>query len=385
MNGPIIVPMINLAFDAKRFFQNSTGLGNYSRTLILNLNKYHSRLFKFFLFSPISSENYFSSQKKQSFITVFPPWYKRFFWRIFGVPTDCKKNLIHIYHGLSNELPVEIGKHPNIKWVVTIHDIAFLYYKMDYSFFDRFIHFQKIKYSCQKADVVIAVSEYTKTDICKKFNLPPEKVAVIYQTVNDTFKKIYTKADFHQVEKLYQLPNRYFLSVGSITARKNLLSALKAWKGLPTEYQWPFLIIGKPNRKYFKKIKEELELFKEIYSDKIIFKNVTNDHLPIIYQNAEIFIYPSYFEGFGIPVLEALYSGTPVITSKTTSLAEVGGPGAYLVDPANFEEIKEGILFFMQNGEQKKSAVNKGLEHIKNFDAQLVTDKLVRIYQSLLQ
>ena len=377
--------MINIAFDAKRFFQNSTGLGNYSRTLIINLNKYHSRLFKLFLFSPVSSKYSASLSEKYSITTVYPLWYQRFFWRIFGVPKDCKKHLIHIYHGLSNELPIELGKDPNIKWVVTIHDIAFLYYKMDYSFFDRFIHFQKIKYSCQKADVVIAVSEYTKIDICKNFNLPPEKVEVVYQTVHDNFKKIYSKAEFQQVVNLYQLPNRYFLSVGSITARKNLLSALKAWKGLPTEYQWPFLIIGKPNRKYIKEIKAELNLFKEIYSDKIIFKNVTNDHLPIIYQNAEIFIYPSYFEGFGIPVLEALYSGTPVITSKTTSLPEVGGPGAYLVDPANYEEIKEGILFFMQNSEQREQAVNKGFEHIKNFDAQMVTDKLEGVYQSLLQ
>ena len=276
-------------------------------------------------------------------------------------------------------------KNPNIKWVVTIHDIAFLYYKTDYSFFDRFIHFQKIRYSCQKADVVIAVSEYTKTNICKKFNLPPEKVEVVYQTVNDIFKKTYTKVDFQQVVNLYQIPNQYFLSVGSITARKNLLSALKAWKSLPIEYQWPFLIIGKPNLKYFKLIKEELDLFKEIYSNKIIFRNVANEHLPIVYQNAKVFIYPSYFEGFGIPVLEALYSGIPVITSKTTSLPEVGGPGAYLIDPANYEEIKEGILFFMQHREQRKHAVNKGLEHVKNFDAQVVTDKLVRVYQSLLQ
>jgi glycosyltransferase involved in cell wall biosynthesis len=233
--------------------------------------------------------------------------------------------------------------------------------------------------------VVIAVSEYTKTDICKKFNLPTEKVVVVYQTVSDNFKKTFTKIEFQKVVNLYQLPNRYFLSVGSITARKNLLSVLKAWKGLPPEYQWPFLIIGKPNRKYFKLIKEELDLFKEIYSNKIMFRNIANEHLPIVYQNAEIFIYPSYFEGFGIPVLEALHSGIPVITSKTTSLPEVGGPGAYLVDPANFEEIKEGILFFIQNGEQRKSAVNKGLEHVKNFDAQMVTDKLASVYKGLLQ
>ena len=376
--------MINLAFDAKRFFKNATGLGNYSRTLLINLNKYHPQSFKLFLFSPFSSENS-PLRENHSFNIVRPRWYIYFFWRSFGVPKDCKKHLIDIYHGLSNELPVEFVKNPNIKWVVTIHDIAFLYYKTDYSFFDRFIHFQKIRYSCQKADVVIAVSEYTKIDICKKFNLPPEKIEVVYQTVNDSFKKTYTKVDFQQVVNLYQIPNQYFLSVGSITARKNLLSALKAWKSLPIEYQWPFLIIGKPNLKYFKLIKEELDLFKEIYSNKIMFRNVANEHLPIVYQNAEVFIYPSYFEGFGIPVLEALYSGIPVITSKTTSLPEVGGPGAYLVDPANYEEIREGILFFMQNKEQREHAVNKGLEHVKKFDAQVVNDKLVNIYQSLLQ
>jgi glycosyltransferase involved in cell wall biosynthesis len=377
--------MINVAFDAKRFFQNSTGLGNYSRTMVINLYKYQPGLFKLFLFSPFSSNNSSFLPDKHSFSIVHPHWFQYFFWRSFGVPKDCKKHLIDIYHGLSNELPFELVKNPKIKWVVTIHDIAFLYYKMDYSFFDRFIHFLKIRYSCQKADVVIAVSEYTKTDICKKFNLSPEKVEVVYQTVNDNFKKTYTKDEFQQVVDLYQLPNQYFLSVGSITSRKNLLSALKAWKGLPTEYQCPFLIIGKPNRKYFQIIKKELDLFKEIYFNKIMFRNVANEHLPIVYQNAEIFIYPSYFEGFGIPVLEALYSGIPVITSKTTSLPEVGGPGAYLVDPANYEEIKEGILFFMQHREQRKHAVNKGLEYVKKFDAQILTDKLVRVYQGLLQ
>ena len=377
--------MINVAFDAKRFFQNSTGLGNYSRTLIKNLNKYHNRLVKLFLFSPVSYGNSPSFPEKTSFTTVNPRWFQPFFWRSFGVVKDCKRHKIDIYHGLSNELPVEFVKNQNIKWVVTIHDIAFLYFKMDYSFFDRFIHFHKIRYSCKKADVVIAVSEYTKFDICKKFKLPLEKVEVVYQTVNDNFKKTFTKNEFQQVVNLYHLPNRYFLSVGSITARKNLLSALKAWKILPIEYQLPFLIIGKPNRKYFKKIKEELDLFKEIYSNKIMFRNIANEYLPIVYQNAEIFIYPSYFEGFGIPVLEALYSGIPVIISKTTSLPEVGGPGAYLVDPYNYQEIKDGILFFMQNEEHREHAINKGLEHIKNFDAQMVTDKLASVYQGLLQ
>lgn len=378
---------IKIGFDAKRVFHNHTGLGNYSRTLLANLNIYYPHFFKFFLFTPEFFSNSLGSifANFQNFKIVLPPSGKTIFWRFFSIVKDLKKNQIQLYHGLSNELPFEFIKSTNIKWVVSIHDIAFLSFKEDYSFFDKLIHYYKIKYSCRKADLIIAVSEFTKNDICKTFSVSSDKVQVVYQSVQEVFKIKYQANDIQNLLGEYQVPERFYLFVGSITARKNLLSALKAWNLLPEEYQLPFVIIGKPNRKYIKLINKFLKSFPEDQFNKILFRKVTNDHLPFIYQSAAIFIYPSHFEGFGIPVLEALYSGIPVITSKTSSLPEVAGEGAILVNPNDEMEIRAGIIRFMNDHEYKKKAINKGYEHIKKFESQELTYQLVNIYQGLLK
>jgi glycosyltransferase involved in cell wall biosynthesis len=232
--------------------------------------------------------------------------------------------------------------------------------------------------------LIIAVSEFTKLDICKVLSVSPDKVQVVYQTVHEVFKAKYMKSDIQNVISEYFIPEQFYLFVGSITSRKNLLSALKAWHLLPEKFQLPFVIIGKPNRKYFKQIKAFLANLQKEQIDKILFRNVINEHLPYIFQSASIFIYPSHFEGFGIPVLEALYSGIPVITSNKSSLPEVAGEGAYLVNPDNVMDIREGIIHFMSDNVERQNAINKGFEHIKKFDAQLLTKQLVHLYQGLL-
>jgi glycosyltransferase involved in cell wall biosynthesis len=377
---------VNIGFDAKRIFHNDTGLGNYSRTLVTNLHKFYPQVFNFFLFTPQfypqTSGRYFL--KLKNIQVVLPKGLNVFFWRIFSIVKEFKKKQILLYHGLSNELPIECIKSAKVKWVVSIHDIAFLYNKDDYSLFDRFIHYYKIKYSCRKADLIIAVSEFTKLDICKVLSVSPDKVQVVYQTVHEVFKAKYMKSDIQNVISEYFIPEQFYLFVGSITSRKNLLSALKAWHLLPEKFQLPFVIIGKPNRKYFKQIKAFLANLQKEQIDKILFRNVINEHLPYIFQSASIFIYPSHFEGFGIPVLEALYSGIPVITSNKSSLPEVAGEGAYLVNPDNVMDIREGIIHFMSDNVERQNAINKGFEHIKKFDAQLLTKQLVHLYQGLL-
>jgi len=378
---------IKIGFDAKRVFHNHTGLGNYSRTLLANLNIYYPHFFNFFLFTPEFSSNSLSHLffNLKNFKIVFPPSGKTIFWRLFSIVKDLKKNQIQLYHGLSNELPFEFIKSASIKWVVSIHDIAFLSFKKDYSFFDRLIHYYKIRFSCHKADLIIAISEFTKKEICRVFSISPDKVQVVYQTVQEVFKSKYQAKDIENVLSEYKIPNRFYLFVGSITARKNLFSALKAWYLLPEEYQLPFVIIGKPNRNYIKLINKFLKSFPEDQFNKILFRKVTSDHLPFIYQSAAIFIYPSHFEGFGIPVLEALYSGIPVITSNTSSLPEVAGEGAILVNPNDVLEIQAGIIRFMNDHEYKEKAINKGYEHSKKFEAQELTHQLVNIYQGLLK
>jgi len=375
-----------IGFDAKRIFHNATGLGNYARTILHNLSDAYPSFFNLFLFTPHFTPNSIGRELlylKNTQI-IYPKFFNSFLWRMFFILKDLNKQNIQIYHGLSNELPFEWSKTNKIKWVVSIHDIAFQTFKEDYSFFDRLIHHYKIKYSCHKADLIIAISEFTKMDICKTFSVSPEKVHVLYQTVQLGFKIKYNENDIQNVLSKNQIPKQFYLFVGSITFRKNLLAALKAWQLLPEEYQLPFVIVGKSNRKYFKQIRNFLNSLQKEKSDKIIFRNVTNEHLPYIYQSASVFIYPSHFEGFGIPVLEALYSGIPVITSNKSALPEVAGEGAYLVNPSDVMEIRAGIIHFMSDKDQRQNAINKGFEHTKNFDAQLLTKQLVHLYQRLI-
>lgn len=378
--------MVRIGFDAKRFFHNQTGLGNYSRTIFHNLHNLYHHSFHFFLFSPsiCNSDLFTSPEQFKNTDIIFPPKWKSFLWRLFYVVSDVKKNQISIYHGLSNELPFELFKSKDIKWVVTIHDIAFLYFKKDYFILDRIIQYFKIKYSCKKADLIIAISEFTKIDICRQFDIPLERVHVVYQTVQDIYKIKYQQEDINRMLDIYHLPTRFYLYVGSITERKNLISAIKAWHTLPEKYQIPFVIIGKPVRNYGKKLNRELNALSLKDKNKILFRDVENEHLPFIYQSASIFIYPSFFEGFGIPVLEALYSGTPVITSHTAALPEVAGAGAYLVDPSSFNEIRDGIIYFMSNHELKEKSILEGYEHTKKFQAEALTSQLIHLYQGLL-
>jgi glycosyltransferase involved in cell wall biosynthesis len=378
--------MIRIGFDAKRFFHNQTGLGNYSRTILYNFYKYYHRSINLFLFTPFASDT--DSLPTEGLVNrsniIFPPSRKTFLWRTFFIVRELKKYQINLYHGLSNELPFEFFKSKNIKWVVTIHDIAFLYFKKDYFIVDRIIQYYKIKYSCQKADLIIAISEFTKKDICRRFNIIADKVQVLYQTVQDIFKVKYQREEILQTLGLYHLPTHFYLYVGSITERKNLITAISAWQSLPETYQIPFVIIGGSNRNYRKKLIKEIKLLSEENQNKILFRTVENNHLPLIYQRASIFIYPSFFEGFGIPVLEALYSGTPVITSKTSSLPEVAGPGAYLIDPSSSKELRDGIIYFMSNHESREKSIEAGYEHIKKFHAEELSSRLLKIYQGLL-
>lgn len=378
---------INIGFDAKRVFHNRTGLGNYSRTLLDNLSARYPNDFRFFLFTPpfpSTTEYQNFLHLRESWILIYPKTKRAILWRLFSLIKDLEKQHIQIYHGLSNELPLAAVRSDRLKWVVSVHDLAFLYFKEDYSFFDRWIHYFKIKLSCAKADLIIAISESTKSDLCRTFSISPDKIKVIYQTVQDGFTCKYGETEVQKVLDEYLIPDRYFLYVGSITARKNLLVALKAWDLLPEELRIPFVIIGKPNRTYLKKIKLFLKGLSPVKRRSLLFREVGGAHLPFIYQKASLFIYPSHFEGFGIPVLEALYSGLPVITGNKSALPEVAGEGAYLVNPKNAEEIRDGILYFMNNPAEREMAIKKGYDHIKKFDASFLTGQLYQCYQDLM-
>ena len=330
--------MLRLGFDAKRFFNNYTGLGNYSRNIIHNLSSAFPEN-EYYLYTPKvgsnTEANEYIKTGKYNLIQAETPF--KSLWRSYGVRNNLIKDKIHVFHGLSNEIPFGMKK-TKIRTVVTIHDLIFLKYPELYPLVDRSIYDIKFRYACKNADIVIAISKATKNDIVKYYNIDPHKIKVVYQPCADNFFTPKSYEDLASLILKHKLPSSYILYVGSVIRRKNLLNVVKTYKILPDDLKLPLVIVGRADNAYKQNI---IEYIRQNQLDKYIIwlENISNNDLPAIYQKASLFIYPSQYEGFGIPVLEALFSKVPVITSNTSSLPEVVGNGAIMIDSDKPDEL----------------------------------------------
>ncbi|HEX8517686.1 MAG TPA: glycosyltransferase family 1 protein [Bacteroidia bacterium] len=369
---------MHIGFDAKRAFLNSSGLGNYARTLIRSLNEFYPEN-TYSLFTPRLSDNDFQKQiaetgniishEPQSFIDKK----LRSRWRSYGITNVLKEQNMDVYHGLSNELPFNINEFKGKK-IVTIHDLIFVRYPKLYPYLDRKIYNKKFRHACDVADTIIAISEETKRDIEKYYFVPESKIKVIYQSCDAAFYKDHSSRE-DEVRGLYELPSKYLLYVGTIEERKNLLTIVKA---LQQVKDIPLVVIGK-KKSYFQKVKEFI--LKNDLTNRVLFlENVDNNHLPVIYKNAEIFIFPSLFEGFGIPIIEALTMKTPVITTKGGCFPEAGGPDSIYIDPLNETELAEKINHLLSSDALRKEMAEKGFIHAQRFDPKTVTSQVMSLY-----
>lgn len=373
---------VNIGYDAKRIFHNRTGLGNYSRDLIKILSE-HNPENNYFLYNPKPSEsNLFSLKSSPNNIIEKKPrgWFHTKFynyWRQSGIAKDLKRDKIDLFHGLSGEIPQGLKKG-GIKSVVTVHDLIFMRYPQFYTFFDRYIHKVKARYAVKKADVVIAVSEQTKNDIIEFFDIEPDKIHVVYQGCQDVFKHPFSSEAKKAVLQKFNLPNHYILNVGTIEARKNILTGVRAIKDIETH-----LVIVGSETLYTKKVKDYIAQH-NLESKVTFLKGVTNEELAMLYQSAQLFIYPSLFEGFGIPIIEALFSGIPVMSSKGGCFAEAGGPSSIYVDPNSVDDIRKAIKTILSNKELRDNMITQGYEYAKRFTPEYIGKSFDTIYNELL-
>lgn len=365
---------MKIAFDGKRFFHNASGLGNYSRDLVRILSKFFPDHQYLILHKNKSDRgNEILDQPNVSYVKTSAAKLARQLKN--GI--KAQQAGADIYHGLSGELPLKWNSKP-IKKIVTIHDLIFLRYPRYYSWFDRKVHFWKFKKAASAADQIIAISRQTKDDIIKYLKVDQDKITVVYQGCHDAFKqKISTETKF-DIKQKYQLPGRFILNVGTIEPRKNLFSVVRAVE----ETAIPVIVIGKKTS-YYKKIKGHI--LKNKMQDQIHFlEGVNVNELACIYQLADFLVYPSHFEGFGIPIIEALFSGIPVITSNVSSLPEAGGEGALYINPANVQDLRAKILFLWNNPAERERLSLLGRKHIDQFNDENVAQELMSVYKNVL-
>lgn len=363
---------MKIAYDAKRFFNNASGLGNYSRDLVRILATFYPEN-QYFLLNKNTSER---GKAILNFPNVsFVKTSSGKFARQFKMGKDAQNINADIFHGLSGELPLKWKEKP-IKKIVTIHDLIFERFPEYYSWFDRKIHFWKFKKSANSSDVIIAISEQTKRDIIQYLKVPESKIKVVYQGCHQAFKEFIFPEFLNQTKEKYNLPERFILNVGTIEERKNLLNVIKALK----DTKIPLVVVGKKQKKYFQKIEKEI---RKNGVEVQFLENVNMNELAAIYRLSDIFIYPSLFEGFGIPVIEALFSGTPVITSNVSCLPEAGGKNSTYVNPLSVEDIRSKVLHLWENESERKRRREKSFDFVQKFSDENIAEELMKVYKSV--
>lgn len=376
---------MKIGFDAKRAFQNNTGLGNYSRTLISSLAKDFPED-EYFLFAPKQTSMYDVSEwPALRVVTPEKPPYSwlRSAWRSRFVVNDLRRYKLDLYHGLSHELPFGIHKS-GVRSVVTMHDLIFERYPRHYNPVDVFTYRRKAQYACLHADKVVAISEQTRQDLISFYNTPADKIEVVYQSCDPAFAITAPDDDIAALGAKYQLPSQYFLYVGSIIERKNLLGIVTAMNTLKGVSDIPLVVLGNGSS-YKKKVKAYLDA--NGLTSRVLFLNeqvrLSNGDLPLLYQGALALIYPSIFEGFGIPILEALLSRTPVITSSGSCFAETAGDAALYIDPLDPHTIATAMREVTSNPSLVKQMQEKGWIHAQRFTPAKCAAAMMKVYQQL--
>lgn len=388
---------MKITIDALPFMTPKTGVGYYTYNLISEFlkiarqNHYYlcdiliGRIFyNMYRLEDVSSFDYFSNYFANISKMPFP--FNGLMWILLSQYAKAT--------GKTRRIKIEdadIFFGPNfrgvfrktLKTVITIHDMAHEYYPEATS--KRiFKYLKKLQQSAEKADLIIADSENTKEDILKFLNLSEEKIKVIYPGVDTIFRPINDQDVLNSVRRKYNLYERFILYLGAIQPRKNITTLIRAYGILCKEQNFDHKLViaggvGWKN-KDIRVLIEELRL-----EDKVVFTGYIPEHnLPVIYNLSDAFVFPSLYEGFGLPVLEAMACGTPVVTSNVSSLPEVAGDAALLINPHSIEDLADGIKRILHNDGLRKKNIANGFERAKLFTWEKCAGETLDVFSQVL-
>lgn len=372
-----------IAFDAKRITHNRTGLGNYGRTVVEMLARFAPEN-RYQLYTPDPGReelrNRLAGLEAVEFRYPLTPkrGVFRALWRSYGIARELPRDTA-LFHGLSGELPFGLRK-AGIRSVVTVHDLIYLRFPAYYKPIDRFIYAWKCRKACEQADRVIAISEATKRDLIGFFGVPAEKIDVVYQGCDEQFKHEAPEAVKSAVREKYVLPEHYALTVGSIEERKNLLLLVRAVERM--EERTHIVAVGK--RTPYTAEVEQYAARHGLAPWLHILSGVPFADLPAIYQSADLFVYPSRFEGFGIPMIEAAFSRVPSIGATGSCLEEAGGPGAFYVDPDDPEALAVRIGQIRSDEALRRRMTEAGRTYVERFEPEVIVRDLMDVYGRVL-
>ena len=373
---------LTIGFDAKRIVSNATGLGSYGRTLVNDLIRRADDDVDLLLYAPTPGRDDLRQQilinehadfrYPQSSIVNCQLSILNSYWRSYGMTNDLKRDGVQLYHGLSGELPTGLRK-AGIPGLVTIHDLIFLRHPEYYPWIDAKLYAWKFRQTLKEADHIIAISQRTKVDIMEFGDVPPERISVVYQSYNPRFSATPSAETQAAVRKRYGLPEHFILNVGTIERRKNLRLAVEALPLLPTDIH--LVAVGRQT-KYIREIPKSPRLH--------MLSGVPDSDLAAIYSLADAFVYPSRYEGFGIPIIEAIAAGLPVVACTGSCLEEAGGPANLYVNPDDAAGLAEAICQVLPGNPDREQRIQQSQQYIKRFEGLDVAGQMMSIYLQMI-
>lgn len=372
--------MITIGIDAKRIVRNGTGLGSYGRTLVNDLIRLGDADMPLRLYAPDEGRDELRTQIIGDGNVQFcypeghPSAIRKALWRSHGVVKDLVRDGVQVYHGLSGELPTGIRK-AGIKSVVTIHDLIFMRHPEYYHWIDTKIYEWKFRQVLREADRIIAISERTRQDILELGGQQyADRIQVIYQSFAPHFSTDISSEEKARVRERYKLPQRFILNVGTIERRKNLALAVEAVELLPQDIH--LVAVGRQTS-YVRDLP---------HSDRLhLLGGISNRELAAIYALAEAFVYPSRYEGFGIPIIEAIAAGLPVVACTGSCLEEAGGPYSRYVGPDDVIGMAEAIKMSLRGSRGRQDRIARSREYIRRFEGNDVAAQVAQVYHDLMK
>jgi glycosyltransferase involved in cell wall biosynthesis len=267
-----------------------------------------------------------------------------------------------------------------IRSVVTVHDLIYERLPALYGAVDRRIYRWKTRSAAARADLVVAISGQTRRDLVELYGVPEERIRVVYQGCHAAFRQEVPPESLEAVAREYELSRPFVLQVGTIERRKNLLSTVAA----VSELKGVHLVAVGRETAYAAEVRAEVA--RRGLTDRVrILGGVPTEKLAALYRLASVAAYPSRYEGFGIPILEALCSGTPVVTTRGGCFDEAGGPGSAYVDPADPDELRGAIAAVLADPARRSAMREAGLAHAERFSDEVIARDLSAVYEEALR
>lgn len=357
-----------------------TGIGNYAYQIINSLNNLDTSN-KYLLFMPENCSTDIDFNRNFEVRNISEN-NSSSFWDEVNIPNILHDNEVEIYHVPQNGIGLPFDKP--CRMIITLHDI--IPYRMPETVGPNYlkIFLKEIPRIIPQCDGIITVSNFSKEDIMKEFNFPGDKIFVTHLAPEDIYVPHDKQISKSLINNLYNIQGDFILYIGGFSPRKNIIGLMEAFSKLLAKYRKDIklVIAGKKGISYdiYRLRAEQLNI-----SEKVIFPGfISMEHLPYLYSASELFVYPSFYEGFGLPPIEAMACGIPVIASNSTSIPEIVGDNTISINPNDTDELFEAMLKVLEDDSLRESLITKGLVRASELSWRDTALKTLKAYNKII-